>query len=238
MPVNDRGNKLKNRVLRSASQCSVYSKPAKPCAKTFLSLKTMAPSINWHIPSIHDYSTDLLKQTGGTSMYKGPWFANIDILVTSDPDNFNYISSTNFYNYPKGPEFREFYDVLGDGIFICDSKSWEFYHETIISVFKEDGFLKLVEETMWNNVEKKLMAVLEYMSERGCRIDLENIFQRHPVPQSKIREQIHEQLGLKEGEKWKQLRAKELESLVYLHGTSCEALRLFPPVLLNHKGCQ
>ncbi|PWA61000.1 cytochrome P450 [Artemisia annua] len=319
-------------------------------------------------------------------MYKGPWFANVDLLFTSDPDNFNYVSSTNFHNYPKGPQFREIFDILGDGIFNCDSELWELHRKTTISLFKDDEFLKLVEKTMWNNVEKKLMPVLEHMSERGSRINLENIFQRltfdgimnllldydpetlsvelphyklevaiakceetifnrhflpkycwkflkllktgnekhlfdsfklsdevfykfiyekqekvtkanevkkervedqslltgfmreykdqtgsfgnfekfikdtllnlliagrdttssaltfffyllakNPSAESKILEEIHEQLGIKEGEKWKPFGTKELENLAYLHGALCEALRLFPPVAMNHK---
>ena len=56
----------------------------------------MTPSMSWHFHCIHDYTANLLKQNGGTFMYKGPWFANADLLFTSDPDNFNYISSTNF----------------------------------------------------------------------------------------------------------------------------------------------
>ncbi|GJR98436.1 cytochrome P450 [Tanacetum coccineum] len=316
-------------------------------------------------------------------MHKGPWFANRDMLFTSDPQNFNYISSNNFQNYPKGSEFREIFDILGDGIFNCETKLWELHRKTTISLFKDEEFLKVVEKTMWSNVEKKLMPVLEFMSERGSTIDLQNIFQRlsfdgimsllldydpqtltvelphckfalaitkseeaifsrhffpqccwkflnlfkigsekhladafklsdqlfyefinekrekerkadgqqvedlslltgfmreykdetgsfgnpdrfikdtllnlmvagrdttssaltsflyllakNPVAESKIREEIHEKLGIKEGEKWKQFGVKELENLVYLHGALCEALRLFPSVPINTK---
>ncbi|PWA85584.1 cytochrome P450 [Artemisia annua] len=346
----------------------------------------MTPSMSWHFHCIHDYTANLLKQNGGTFMYKGPWFAKADILFTSDPDNYNYISSTNFHNYPKGPEFREIFDILGDGIFNCDSELWELHRKTTISLFKDDEFSKLVEKTMWNNMEKKLMPLLEYMSEQGSRFDLENTFQRltfdgimnllldhdpktlavelphhklegaiakgeetlfdrhllpkycwkflkllntgkekhlsksfklsdevfykfiyekqekgtkandvkkeqvedqslltgfmreykdqtgssgnfekfikdtlfnlliagrdttssaltfffyllakNPVAESKIREEIHVQSGIKEGEKWKPFGTKELEKLAYLHGALCEALRLYPPVPINHK---
>lgn len=33
---------------------------------------------------------------------KGPWFAGLDFLVTSDPLNIQHVLTTNFANYPMG----------------------------------------------------------------------------------------------------------------------------------------
>ncbi|PWA59069.1 cytochrome P450 [Artemisia annua] len=43
------------------------------------------------------------------------------------------------------------------------------------------------------------------------------LLDKNPVAESKIREEIREQLGMKEGEEWKQFSANELGNLVYLH---------------------
>ncbi|CAH1446701.1 unnamed protein product [Lactuca virosa] len=248
----------------------------------------MTPSLLWNFSHVHDYMTDVLRRNGGTIMYKGPWFANMDMIFTSDPANYHYISSTNFHNYPKGPDFREIFDILGDGIFNCDSKLWELQHKTTMSLFNDAGFLMLLEKTIWKNVEEELIPVLESMSEQGSQRDLQDIFKRltfdgftreyedktgsfgnnhekvikdtllnlliagrdttssaltwffyllakNPVAEAKIRRELHAQLGLKEGDKWKSFGAKELGQLAYLHASLCEALRLFPPVPLNHK---
>ncbi|GJW33266.1 cytochrome P450 [Tanacetum coccineum] len=343
----------------------------------------MTPTLLWYFHCFHDYTTSILKQNDGTFLYKGPSFANIDLFFTSDPANIHYISTTNFHNYPKGQSFRDMFDILGDGVFNCDSKLWELHRKTTMSLFKDDKFMKFVEKTMWNNVEKKLMPVLEFMSERGSVADLQSILQRltfdgtmslllgydpetltvelphykfevaftkseetifnrhylpkcywkvlnrlkighekhlidafklsdelfykfinekreqetkandeqaedltlltgymreykdqtgssgnpdkfikdtllslmvagrdttssaltsffyllskNPVAESKICEEIREQLGMKEGEEWKQFGANELGNLVYLHAALCEALRLFPPVPINTK---
>nr|GEZ51821.1 cytochrome P450 [Tanacetum cinerariifolium] len=309
----------------------------------------MTPTFLCYFHCFHDYTTSILKQNDGTFLYKGPSFANIDLLFTSDPANIHYISTTNFHNYPKGQSFRDMFDILGDGVFNCDSKLWELHRKTTMSLFKDDKFMKFVEKTMWNNVDEKLMPVLDSMSERGSVADLqtftkseETIFNRHylpkcywkilnrlkighekhlidafklsdelfykfinekreqetkandeqaedltlltgymreykdqtgssgnpdkfvkdtllslmvagrdttssaltsffyllsknPVAESKIREEIREQLGMKEGEEWKQFGANELGNLVYLHAALCEALRLFPPVPINTK---
>ncbi|XP_023730961.1 alkane hydroxylase MAH1 [Lactuca sativa] len=351
----------------------------------------MTPSLLWNFNHVHDYMTDVLRNNGGTIMYKGPWFSNMDMIFTSDPANFHYISSTNFHNYPKGPDFREMFDILGDGIFNCDSKLWELQHKTTMSLFNDAGFLMLLEKTIWKNVEEELIPVLEFMSEQGSTWDLQDIFQRltfdgicnllmdydpktlsvdlpyneleraitkteeaifsrhllpkyywklqkrlqignekhmteasklsdelfykfinekrhkrrtkicdvkseqvqdytlltgfmreyddkigsfdnnhdkiikdtllnlliagrdttstvltwffyllakNPTAEAKIYRELHAQLGLKEGQKWRSFGAKELGKLAYLHASLCEALRLFPPVPVNHKVSQ
>lgn len=56
---------------------------------------------------------------------------------------------------------------------------------------------------------------------------------QNPAMEKKIREEIEKQMG--SGVKWESLGAKELGGMVYLHGGLCEALRLYPPVALEHK---
>ena len=59
-------------------------------------------------------------------MHKCPWFINI--IITSDPANFQYLTATNYRNYEL-KRFRvqgEIFDILADGsIFNCDSKLWD-----------------------------------------------------------------------------------------------------------------
>ncbi|KVH94707.1 cytochrome P450 [Cynara cardunculus var. scolymus] len=138
----------------------------------------MTPALLWNSHRFNDYITSILKQNGSTFICKGPWFVNMDILFTSDPANYLYISTTNFHNYPKGPEFRETFDILGDGIFGCDSKMWELHRKTTMSLFNRPDFLNMVEQTTWNHMEEKLLPVLEVMSERRSKMDLQDIFQR------------------------------------------------------------
>ncbi|GFY87130.1 cytochrome P450, family 96, subfamily A, polypeptide 10 [Actinidia rufa] len=73
----------------------------------------MLPSLLLNIHQIHNWCTDILGRVGGTFLFKGPWFANMDMLVTADPANVHYIMSDNFSNFPKGPQFLKIFDVLG-----------------------------------------------------------------------------------------------------------------------------
>ncbi|CAI0456330.1 unnamed protein product [Linum tenue] len=63
----------------------------------------MLPSLLWNVSHdlLHDFITRVMKQSGGTFMFRGPWFAGVDFLITVDPMNVHYILSKNFTNFPK-----------------------------------------------------------------------------------------------------------------------------------------
>ncbi|XP_076943992.1 alkane hydroxylase MAH1-like [Bidens hawaiensis] len=135
----------------------------------------MTPDTLLNIHRIHNFATDFLKRSNGTFLLKGPQFANIDMLFTSDPSNIHHILSKNFSNYPKGPEFRKIFDILGDGIFNSDHELWEIHRKTTnVSVFKHPNFHMLLETTIMNKIEKGLIPVIEHYGE----MDLQDIFQR------------------------------------------------------------
>ncbi|KAA8523445.1 hypothetical protein F0562_009868 [Nyssa sinensis] len=58
---------------------------------------------------------------------------------------------------------------------------------------------------------------------------------RGATVEAKIREEIRTKLHFKKDETWRYFNVEELNKLVYLHGALCEALRLFPPVPIQHK---
>ncbi|KAL6965953.1 hypothetical protein U1Q18_047937 [Sarracenia purpurea var. burkii] len=84
----------------------------------------MLPSFLVNFHRIHDLCIDCTRLAGGTILSKGPYFANMDMLLTTDPANVRYIWSTNFPNYLKGPMFKKIFDVLGDGILNSDGELW------------------------------------------------------------------------------------------------------------------
>ncbi|XP_059666679.1 alkane hydroxylase MAH1-like [Cornus florida] len=138
----------------------------------------MLPGLLRNASRLHDFATEILNQSGGTFTFKGPWFGNMDMLVTADPANIHYILSKNFSNYPKGPEFRKIFDVLGDGIFNADSQLWENHRKTTMSLIKHAKFQDLLERITWQKVEKGLISVLDHISELGTEVDLQELFQR------------------------------------------------------------
>ncbi|KAI3696026.1 hypothetical protein L1987_79035 [Smallanthus sonchifolius] len=138
----------------------------------------MIPGVLLNAHRLHDYLTTILIENGGTFMFKGPWFTNMDMLFTTNPLDIHHILTKNFSNYPKGDNFRKIFDILGDGIFNSDGELWETHRKVTMCVFKHAGFQSLLETILWNKVEKGLLPILESISRQGKKMDLQDIFQR------------------------------------------------------------
>ncbi|KAI3730292.1 hypothetical protein L1987_61461 [Smallanthus sonchifolius] len=138
----------------------------------------MIPGVLVNAHRLHNYVTELVIQSCGTFRFEGPWFANMDMLVTTDPLDIHHILSKNFSNYPKGDKFRNIFDVLGDGILNSDGKIWEINHKIIFSILKHAGFQSMMETVIWYKVENGLLPILESVCKRGAEMDLQDIFQR------------------------------------------------------------
>ncbi|KAK4477745.1 hypothetical protein RD792_017006 [Penstemon davidsonii] len=102
----------------------------------------------------------------------------MDMMVTSDPANINHILTKNFSNYPKGPEFRKIFEILGDGIINAESELWEFHRRAFMVFMNHVKYYDLLETLVWEKVENGLFPVLDYFSEHGTDVDLQDIFQR------------------------------------------------------------
>ncbi|KAL3821127.1 hypothetical protein ACJIZ3_007032 [Penstemon smallii] len=117
-----------------------------------------------HSHRVHDKVTQVFIECDGTVEFKGPWFCKMDMLATGDPANINHILTENFSNYPKGPEFRKIFEILEDGILNVESELWKFHRRSSL--------------LFMNHVDNGLFPVLDYFSEHGTDVDLQDIFQR------------------------------------------------------------
>nr|GLL19550.1 alkane hydroxylase MAH1-like [Ipomoea trifida] len=138
----------------------------------------MSPAILQNAGRIHEYITEILRESGGTFEIKGPWFANMDMLITCDPANVNHILCRNFQNYPKGPGFRKIFHVLGDGMINVDSELWELHRRTTTPLMNHANFRTSLERNVSQKMENGLFPVLDHYAQQGSHIDLQQIFQR------------------------------------------------------------
>ncbi|KAG8386622.1 hypothetical protein BUALT_Bualt03G0167600 [Buddleja alternifolia] len=138
----------------------------------------MMPGLLLNIGRIHQYVTEIIEQSGGTFLFKGPWFTKVEMLLTSDPANVHYILTKNFSNFPKGPDFKKIFDCLGDGIFVAESESWENQRKITRSLVHNTGFQEFVAKTSWKKMETGLIPILELVSKMGMEVDFQEIFQR------------------------------------------------------------
>ncbi|KAK8328367.1 hypothetical protein V6Z11_A11G246600 [Gossypium hirsutum] len=127
----------------------------------------MLPELILNIHRIHDWCTETFERCHYTFLFNGPWFAKINIVGTCDPTNVHYIMSSNFNNFPKGPEFKQLFDVLGDGIFNTDMDLWRKQR-------------MVAQEFMRNQSFHKFLAfhVIDYVAKQGLVVNLEDVFQR------------------------------------------------------------
>ncbi|CAI9109203.1 OLC1v1008978C1 [Oldenlandia corymbosa var. corymbosa] len=138
----------------------------------------MLPSIVEHANRLHEGCTKIAEVAGGTYLFKGPWFLDMDMLLTVDPANIHHIMSGNFPNYPKGPKFKEIFDVLGDGIFNSDLDLWKTQRKTTRFLINHQRFHKFLIRTSRDKVEKGLIPVLDQFCKTGEILDLQDLFQR------------------------------------------------------------
>ncbi|KAL7210384.1 hypothetical protein ACSBR1_031858 [Camellia fascicularis] len=138
----------------------------------------MLPTLLCHVHQIHDWATRVLCQAGGTFLFKGPFFANMNMLVTVDPSNVHYIMNSNFLNFPKGPQFLKIFDVFGNTFINSDSDMWRNQRKLAQLQLSHPRFHRLLVKTTQDKVEKGLIKVLEHVSKQGLVVDLQDLFQR------------------------------------------------------------
>ncbi|XP_047982482.1 alkane hydroxylase MAH1-like [Salvia hispanica] len=150
----------------------------QPPEPTLWPVLGMLPAILLNLHRLHDYVTEVLAACGCTYRIVGSRLFNLDMLITSDPANIHHVLSRNFANYPKGPEFRKIFDILGDGIFSADFELWEIHRRTTMAQLKRADFNEFLERTVWQKVEDGLFPVLDHFCGKKEGLDLQDVFQR------------------------------------------------------------
>ncbi|KAG4993840.1 hypothetical protein AAZX31_11G098700 [Glycine max] len=129
--------------------------------------------------NLYEWITEVLKRQNGTFRFKGPWFSNLNCIVTSDPRNLEHLLKTKFPLYPKGGYFRNTVrELLGDGIFNADDDTWQKQRKTASIEFHSTKFRQLTTESLFELVHYRLLPVLEASVKKSVAIDLQDILLR------------------------------------------------------------
>ncbi|KAJ9553940.1 hypothetical protein OSB04_017985 [Centaurea solstitialis] len=128
---------------------------------------------------MYEWISQVLCRQNGTFTFKGPWFTNLNCIVTADPRNLEHLLKTRFQAYPKGPYFRHaLRDLLGNGIFNADDEIWQRQRKTASIEFHSSKFRNMTTESLLELVHRRLLPVLEDSVERSTAIDLQDILLR------------------------------------------------------------
>jgi cytochrome P450 len=162
--------------------CISHFRLVRQCQKSTIPVNWpvigMLPFLVRNLYHIHDKVTDMLREAGCTFRIIGPWFLNMNFLATCDPATVNHCFNTNFHNYPKGSEFAEMFDILGEGLLVADSESWEYQRRVAMQIFASHAFRSFSMSTITRKAGTVLLPYLDHMAKHGSQVELEGVFMR------------------------------------------------------------
>ncbi|XP_008797199.1 cytochrome P450 86B1 [Phoenix dactylifera] len=128
---------------------------------------------------MYEWITGVLDGLGGTFIFRGPWFTNLQCVVTADPRNLEHLLKTKFSNFPKGGYFRSTVrDLLGDGIFSADDEVWRRQRKIASLEFHSAEFRSMTVRSLYELVHSRLLPVLESAHNNRTPIDLQDLLLR------------------------------------------------------------
>ncbi|KAK2648231.1 hypothetical protein Ddye_015720 [Dipteronia dyeriana] len=100
-------------------------------------------------------------------------------IVTANPDNVEHMLKTNFANFPKGKPFTEILgDLLGCGIFNVDGELWSSQRKLASHEFSTKSLREFIVKTLQEEVENRLIPLLEHAAETEKVLDLQDLLRR------------------------------------------------------------
>ncbi|KAI3992088.1 hypothetical protein MKX01_014979 [Papaver californicum] len=137
------------------------------------------PSLTRNSNRLPEWLTEVFCSLGrGSFFIDGPIFSNLKYFVTCHDKNVEYILKSDFNNFPKGPDFKQIFDPLGDGIFNADSDAWKVQRRTAHAAFISSEFKDLLSKISRRVVEDQLVPLLVHVAKTGSTIDLQEVCSR------------------------------------------------------------
>ncbi|XP_031252580.1 cytochrome P450 94B3-like [Pistacia vera] len=125
-----------------------------------------------------DWYTELLAKSATKTIVVSRFGARRTI-VTANPENVEYMLKTNFNNFPKGKPFTEILgDFLGYGIFNVDGELWRTQRKLASHEFSANSLKEFLMNKLKDEVENRLLPVLEGVAETSQVVDLQQLLRR------------------------------------------------------------
>jgi cytochrome P450 len=156
----------------------IKSKRKNPVVPLDWPLVGMLPALLGNLHHLHDWITSLLVASPLNFHFTGPPRSGMQFFVTADPANVRHVFTSNFANYPKGPEFEEILDVLGGGIFTADGESWRRQRAKAQLLMSSAPFRSFVSRYSRAKVDTALLPLLSHFAATGEAFDLQDVFLR------------------------------------------------------------
>ncbi|KAE8666595.1 hypothetical protein F3Y22_tig00112496pilonHSYRG00054 [Hibiscus syriacus] len=138
----------------------------------------MLPAIVSNSDRLLDKRTEILESNGGTFLFKGPWFANMNILFTCNPANVHHIMSENLSAYAKGAEWEKNFDVFGGTILNSDFEQWKNHRFFIRGFLSHQRFQQLMSKIFQDSMGE-LIQTLDRLSSQEVPVDFQHLLSKH-----------------------------------------------------------
>ncbi|EER92886.1 alkane hydroxylase MAH1 [Sorghum bicolor] len=156
----------------------IRSKRKNPVIPLDWPLVGMLPALLGNLHHLHDWITSLVVASPLNFLFTGPPRSGMQFFVTADPANVRHVFTSNFANYPKGPEFEEIFDILGGGIFTADGESWRRQRAKAQLLMSSAPFRAFVSRYSRAKVDTALLPLLSHFAATGDAFDLQDVFLR------------------------------------------------------------
>ncbi|CAN6302364.1 unnamed protein product [Urochloa humidicola] len=156
----------------------IRSKRKNPVIPLDWPLVGMLPALLGNLHHLHEWITSLLVASHLNFLFTGPPRSGMQFFVTADPANVRHVFTSNFGNYPKGPEFEEIFDILGGGIFTADGDSWHRQRAKAQLLMSSPAFRGFVSRYSRDKVGNALLPLLAHFAGAGEAFDLQDVFLR------------------------------------------------------------
>ncbi|GJN30249.1 hypothetical protein PR202_gb18540 [Eleusine coracana subsp. coracana] len=154
------------------------SKKKNPVIPVDWPLVGMLPALLGNLHDLHEWITSLVVASPLNFPFVGPPRSGMQFFVTADPSNVRHVFTSNFVNYPKGPEFEEIFDVLGGGIFNADGESWRRQRAKAQTLMSAPPFRAFVARCSRDKVRDGLLPLLARFARTGEPFNLQDLFLR------------------------------------------------------------
>ncbi|KAJ4896878.1 Cytochrome P450 94B3 [Raphanus sativus] len=156
---------------KKTQEAKVNGPPSYPLIGSILSFnKNRHRLLQWY--------TELLRLSPSQTITI-PLLGNRRTIVTTNPENVEYILKTNFFNFPKGKPFTDLLgDLLGKGIFNVDGHSWSSQRKLASHEFSTRSLRSFAFEVLREEVETRIVPVLSTTADVGATVDLQDVLKR------------------------------------------------------------
>ncbi|GAB2232831.1 hypothetical protein Drorol1_Dr00011890 [Drosera rotundifolia] len=144
----------------------------------------MLPGVLSNYHRILDLVVDSVEGSpDGVFLLKGPWFCNLDMLVTCYPDDVQYMTSTHSSNFIRGPKSKKYFDLLGDSVFNAEGAEWSYHLRIVRGFFSGKHFMDHWTNATIDKVVGSIVPILDRTAAASVKnpeaaIDLQELFQR------------------------------------------------------------